>query len=184
MTLWELTDKKTIENYNALVDSIENGATFEMESKEELARIVDEIMGCDSDFIMPVYINVNKLNVELKLATALGEIIVNPNTNKMVNGFLLYMPTYGGACSKCRRDIICIHMPDGFKRIENTEMTIPVPFVEDIMVAMGRDLKEVEMKMTNGFGVLLESRDYDFYCPECKTWGKMVYEEETGLTIE
>lgn len=171
MTLWDLTDKKTKENYEELLNADPDIVSFDIMPKEDVIEAIKKTMASPIDSMI----------FKEGLREGLGTIIIDPTTNKVVNGFVLYMPTHGGACKKCHEDIVCIYLPEGFKKVDPMDDYISVPFVEDIMFAMGRDLSVIDKQLTHNFGIMLPAQDYEFYCLSCGRWGKIVYDEETGL---
>ena len=172
MTLWELTDKKTEENYKSLLNSLKNGEGA-IVSKEKLFNVVNKII--NNPVTKEIFIS--------NIATNLGSLIRDPDTNKILNGFALYMPTNGGACSSCNEDLIVVYMHEGFKEL-NPDKSIHMPFIEDIMVRMGNNPDIVEKRLNNNFGILLSTDNHEFFCLSCGKWGKITYNSETGLSYE
>lgn len=160
--IWHVIEKKIKENYQSLMDAKDE---FDIVSKEELIKAVLQNISAPNGMF----------HLEYDLNKYLGSIIVDPNTLKILNGFILYMNSpYGGACSKCRSNLVCIYMPEGFKQV-NPEECVHIPFTENIMMMMmGVDITMVEQRLNNGFGILLPKQEYDFYCLSCGEWGKIV----------
>lgn len=152
MTLLELTDKKIEENYKSLLDSLKNGEGT-IVSKEHLLNAINKIINNP----------VKKESFISNIATNLGSLIIDPDTNKILNGFALYMPTYGGACSSCNEDLIVVYIREGFKEL-NPEECIHMPHIEDIMVRMGNNPDIVEKRLNNNFGILLSTDTHEFFC--------------------
>ena len=172
MTLWELTDKKIEENYKSLLNSLKNGEGA-IVSKEYLLNAINKIINNP----------VKKESFISNIETNLGSLIIDPDTNKILNAFVLYMPTYGGACSSCNEDLIVVYMHEGFKEL-NPDKCIHMPFIEDIMVRMGNNPDIVEKRLNNNFGILLSTDTREFFCLSCGKWGKITYNSETGLSYE